>query len=95
MSMTEEQLRAENAEKSLAESLETSIAETDAFITDEVARIEGIIAEKTQNCKDFLLFYIAVIQIARDPDGGCAQDQGYVVALSIPAAAGVFVIAHQ
>ena len=27
-----------------------------------------------------------------DPEGGCAQDQGYVVAL--PAAAGVFVVAH-
>lgn len=30
----------------LAESLETSIAETDAFITDEINRIEGVIADK-------------------------------------------------
>ena len=44
--IAEEQLRAENAEKVLAESLETSIAETDAFITDEINRIEGVIADK-------------------------------------------------
>ena len=46
--IAEEQLRAENAEKALAESLETSIAETDAFITNEVSRIEGVIAEKEE-----------------------------------------------
>ena len=50
--IAEEQLRAENAEKALAESLETSIAETDAFITDEVARIEGIIAEKEETANN-------------------------------------------
>ena len=44
--IAEEQLRAENAEKALAESLETSIAETDAFIADEIARVEGVISEK-------------------------------------------------
>ena len=44
--IAEEQLRAENAEKVLAESLETSIAETDAFIADEIARVEGVISEK-------------------------------------------------
>ena len=37
---------------------------------------------------------VAVIQIARDPDGGCAQDQGYVVALGAETASGLFVIAH-
>ena len=44
--IAEEQLRAENAEKVLAESLETSIAETDAFIADEIARVEEVISEK-------------------------------------------------
>ena len=44
--IAEEQLRAENAEKVLAESLETSIAETDAFIADEVAKLESVISEK-------------------------------------------------
>ena len=44
--IAEEQLRAENAEKVLAESLETSIAETDAYIADEIARVEEVISEK-------------------------------------------------
>ena len=44
--IAEEQLRAENAEKALAESLETSIAETDAFIADEIARVEKVISDK-------------------------------------------------
>jgi len=35
---------------------------------------------------------VSIVYIAGDPDGGCAQDQGYVVALS--AAAGMFVVAH-
>ena len=44
--IAEEQLRAENAEKVLAEFLETSIAETDAYIADEIARVEEVISEK-------------------------------------------------
>ena len=44
--IAEEKLRAENAEQALAESLETSIAETDAYIAEEIARVEGIIADK-------------------------------------------------
>jgi LCP family protein required for cell wall assembly len=40
------------------------------------------------------VIHIAVIQIARDPDGGCAQDQGYVVALAGKTACVLIVIAH-
>ena len=44
--IAEEQLRAENAEKALAESLEISISETDAYIANEIARVEEVISEK-------------------------------------------------
>ena len=44
--IAEEKLRAENAEQALAESLEVSISETDAYIAEEIARVEASIATK-------------------------------------------------
>ena len=38
---------------------------------------------------------IPAVYIAGDPDGRSAQDQGYVIALCVPAPAGVIVFAHQ